>query len=594
VIDVTATTNYSADTMIDVPGITFDTTAASVATFKAVQFGGSGIASDATITGDSHTDTINVGIGQGQTFDGSQLLFSNWTSADKFDINASGGDVTITGPSVSDIINMDANLDSSDKIVGGGGSDTLKLSDGDGSFTEIGASMLQGVATIDLSAGSYNFETESGFLASGQTITINGSSLGASDDMYFDVSQDALGKYVIDTGAGYSRITLNDQADAVHAGSGTTIIDTDGVISTKDQIDGGGFTELNLDGDYSSGFTFGAATIKDVADVALESGHSYKLALNAANVPAGTSLEVDGSSLGTGDSLTLNGSHVTDGAIVVLGGAGRDVLTGGSSTTYSDGFDFFGTGTLSAADRIDGGSGSDNTLYLSGDYSSGFQFEASTITNVQDIYLFSGHSYKLTLASGEIDDSNHALNIEGGALLSTDSLVFNGSKETGGDLTIQGGAGNDTLTGGTGDDIITGGAGADHLNGGGGANDQFVYNYVGDSTSSNYDTITGFNAAGDTIDIETGLGGVAAFNTEVSSGLLRTAHFDTDLATAIGATQLGAHDAVLFAPTSGNLAGQLFIIIDQNGVAGYQAGQDLLIDITGATNLSHLQTGVDI
>jgi Ca2+-binding RTX toxin-like protein len=594
VIDVTATTNYSADTITDVPGVTFDTTASSTATFKATQFGGSGIASDATITGDSHTDTINVTIGSGQTFDGAQLQFSNWTAADKFDVTATSDDVTITGTTGNDTFNMGAFFDSSDTIVGGGGADTLKLSGGNGEFTQIDASMLQGVATIDLSAGSYNLATESGFLASGQSITINGSSLGASNEMYFDASQDTVGKYVIDTGAGYNKITLNDQTDVVHAGSGTTLIYSDGVISNKDQIDGAGFTELVLNGDYSSGFTFGAATIKDVADVALESGHSYKLTLNAANVAAGTSLEVDGSSLGTSDSLTVNGSHVTDGGLVILGGAGKDVLTGGSSMTYSDAFDFFGTGTLNAADRIDGGSGSANILYLNGDYSSGFQFQAATLTNVQNIGLFSGHSYKLTLASGAINDATHALDIDGGALLATDSLVFNGSKESGGNLSIQGGAGNDTLTGGMGDDIITGGGGADHLNGGGGANDQFVYNHVSDSTSSNYDTIVGFNAAGDTINIETGLGGVAAFNTEVTTGLLQTAHFDADLATAIGANQLGAHDAVLFDPSSGNLKGQLFIIIDQNGVAGYQAGQDLVIDITGATNLSHLEPGTVI
>jgi hypothetical protein len=76
----------------------------------------------------------------------------------------------------------------------------------------------------------------------------------------------------------------------------------------------------------------------------------------------------------------------------------------------------------------------------------------------------------------------------------------------------------------------------------------------------------------------------------VSAGRLATATFDANLATAIGANQLHAGDAVLFNPSTGNLAGHAFLIVDENGVAGYQAGQDLVIDITGATNLAQFST----
>jgi hypothetical protein len=48
-----------------------------------------------------------------------------------------------------------------------------------------------------------------------------------------------------------------------------------------------------------------------------------------------------------------------------------------------------------------------------------------------------------------------------------------------------------------------------------------------------------------------------------------------------------APDAVLFTPTTGNLAGHAFLIVDENGVAGYQAGADVVIELTNATNLSH-------
>jgi hypothetical protein len=47
---------------------------------------------------------------------------------------------------------------------------------------------------------------------------------------------------------------------------------------------------------------------------------------------------------------------------------------------------------------------------------------------------------------------------------------------------------------------------------------------------------------------------------------------------------------VLFTPDRGTLAGHTFLIVDANGTAGYQAGQDYVIDITGATNLGSLST----
>ena len=57
------------------------------------------------------------------------------------------------------------------------------------------------------------------------------------------------------------------------------------------------------------------------------------------------------------------------------------------------------------------------------------------------------------------------------------------------------------------------------------------------------------------------------------------------------AGQLHAGDAVLFTPDSGNLAGHTFLVIDFNGVAGYQAGADLVIQLESATHLNNLSIG---
>jgi hypothetical protein len=71
---------------------------------------------------------------------------------------------------------------------------------------------------------------------------------------------------------------------------------------------------------------------------------------------------------------------------------------------------------------------------------------------------------------------------------------------------------------------------------------------------------------------------------------LRTAHFDDDLATIVSAGQLGAAHAVLYTPDGGNLAGETFLIVDQNGTAGYQAGEDLVINLLAPVNTESLGT----
>ncbi len=69
----------------------------------------------------------------------------------------------------------------------------------------------------------------------------------------------------------------------------------------------------------------------------------------------------------------------------------------------------------------------------------------------------------------------------------------------------------------------------------------------------------------------------------MTTGALSTATFDSDLASDVGAGQMAAHHAVLFTADAGTLSGHTFLVVDENGTAGYQAGADLVIDVTGAT-----------
>ncbi len=165
---------------------------------------------------------------------------------------------------------------------------------------------------------------------------------------------------------------------------------------------------------------------------------------------------------------------------------------------------------------------------------------------------------------------------------------FDGSAETKGafhfkgDYIFEGGSGDDIIDGGHANNYFTGNGGADVINCN--ANrDILYYNLVSDSTSTTYDTVNDFNPNADFFNLTFA---VSAVDAKVSAGALSTASFDTDLAAAIGASQLGADHAVIFTPNSGTLSGDHFLIIDANGVAGYQASQDLVILLGTPSNLN--------
>jgi len=241
--------------------------------------------------------------------------------------------------------------------------------------------------------------------------------------------------------------------------------------------------------------------------------------------------------------------NLTQGGIdTVSGGTGNDTINMGAA--------------LTAADKIDGGAGTD-TVTLNGNYAAGVTFNATTLVNVEKITLATGHSYKLTTNNATVA-SGQTLTIDGAALSASSVLTFNGAAETNGHFIIIGGNSADVLTGGA-------------------LSDTFTYTAAAQSTGVHYDTINGFNFSSDKFDIPGGAGVITGINAKVTSGTLSTASFDANLTTAMSDGHLGAHHAVLFTPTTGTLHGQTFLVVDLNGVAGYQTGHDLVIRMNGAT-----------
>ena len=394
--------------------------------------------------------------------------------------------------------------------------------------------------------------------------------------------------------------------DTVSGEGGNDTFNFGATFTNADRVDGGDGTDtLQLDGNYASGVIFQAQTMVNVEEIVVAAGHSYKLVTSDATVAAGSTLTIDASALAPGQTLTFSGLAETDGSFVVNGGAGNDTLTGGAGDDVlngNDGYDKFiltasgndtangGAGgdvfslgaTLTAQDRIDGGSGFDKVI-LNGDYSAGVVLNANTIANVELIQLLAGHDYKLTSNDATVA-VGHGLRVDASLLGTGNALTFNGSAETDGRLFLTGGAGADHLIGGDGNDVLTGNGGADMLTGGSGQ-DHFIYAAVSDSTGANYDRILDFDASFDKFKLPVSVTGIDA---TISSGGLSKANFDANLASAADAAHLAASHAVVFTPDSGGLAGHTFLIVDANGTAGYQADQDLVFDITGAAHLANL------
>ena len=105
-----------------------------------------------------------------------------------------------------------------------------------------------------------------------------------------------------------------------------------------------------------------------------------------------------------------------------------------------------------------------------------------------------------------------------------------------------------------------------------GGTDTLVYAAGSDSTSTGYDTIIGFNADADKFDIT-----VAVTDVTSDSGTISSATFDTDMGNAIN----DGVGATVMTATGGDLGGEVFLVVDMNANNSYDAGTDLVVDITG-------------
>ena len=268
-------------------------------------------------------------------------------------------------------------------------------------------------------------------------------------------------------------------------------------------------------------------------------------------------------------------------AMAFVGGHGNDVMTSSNNPGGMDFNKLFGASgddTLTASSHgatLDGGGGAANLLIAGAG--------ADRLSGGTASYAKSnaGVTIDQTLTAGQV-----SAGYANGDILSNSPNLFVavvgviGSKFAD---SLSGNQNANILKGALGDDTLNGRGGHDTLVGGGGK-DTFVYSAVADSTGVGFDSVSDFDAIDDVFKVGVAVTGI---DNTLHSGTLNSATFDADLDGKIG-HKLKAHHAIQYTPDAGNEAGKVFLIVDQDGHAGYQSGADLVIEITGGTHLNKL------
>jgi Ca2+-binding RTX toxin-like protein len=555
----------------------------------------------------------SLGAGDTLTFDGSAetssalFVFGGFADDTIFTgggndiVNAGPGNDTVNAAGGDDLLAYDANFNAGDRANGGDGFDTLQLSGDYAAGVIFGANTMRDVERIRLATtNNYDLTLHNANVAIAATLTIDAGVLVLGNALTFNGSAIADGNLRVLGGNGEDDITIGQGGfDLVRAGGGNDTIRVDGNLTETTRINGGDATDVViLDGDY--GLAFQSGTLRDVETLQLTAGHDYHLTLSDGNTATSASLTIDGAALGASDRMVIDASdeqaatiHIDGGSAsdVIIGGAsfdvidagnganridltmgGRDIVTAGSGADRID----FGA-TFDALDIVDTGAGFD-TILLDGDYN----MQQFLLPTVEMVRLAPGHSYSLS-ALGE---EGQLMQIDGSHLGPGDFLGFSGGP---GNFGVSGGGADDLLRGGAGSDHLFGNEGNDHLQGNGGGDDldgddgadRFVFLDAADSTGLGYDTAMFANFNEDDFLVPNDITGIDA---SVNTGALNNTSeptFNTNLISALTGN-LAPNHAIVFRPDSGNLGaiGREFLIIDINGVGGYQSNIDIVIDIT--------------
>ncbi|UZO76240.1 S8 family serine peptidase [Microcystis aeruginosa str. Chao 1910] len=452
-------------------------------------------------------------------------------------LDGGAGNDTLDGGADNDTYLFDTDLVlGSDRLIDASGIDTLNFA---ATTTKtinlnLGSTAAQTVTAGNLTLTLASATAFENVIGGSLNDTILGNSLansltgGAGNDTLSGLG----GNDTLDGGAGND--TLDGGAD-----NDTYLFDTDLVLGSDRLIDASGIDTLN----------FAATTTKTIN---LNLGSTAAQTVTAGNLTltlaSATAFEnVIGGSLND----TILGNSLANS---LTGGAGNDTLSGLGGNDTLDG----GAGN----DTLDGGADNDTYLFdtdlvLGSDRlidASGIDTLNFAATTTKTINLNLGSAVAQTVTAGNLTltlaSATAFENVIGGSL--NDNIVGNSLANS--------------LTGGLGKDTLTGSTGLDTLN----------YNSLGESLLSGFDVIQGYSGTGASLDRINAPGSIAAITLTASKGTA------TSLTEA--AIQLVLTNAAFAANTAAafKVTGQsgTFIALN-NGVAGFQAASDAIIQLSG-------------
>jgi len=406
----------------------------------------------------------------------------------------------------------------------------------------------------------------------------------------------------VQLGGGNDRVDMGTYSDSDHADGGTGIdglcADLSGtssnvkinlVTNTYSGPNGSSFVNFEYLGGFSvSGFKTGTGNdIIVTADLNLVDNVATGFGADTVTVYNGFDVVSGGSG---SDTLIIDYRNAT-GAVINNVGPTETASNGYYSGEYTDGGTRKVTYQLIENFQIHGGHGADvittgeneDVFFHIGENSAGYAADTIDLAAGDDLLDadMSALTTQVVLSqSGGGAGNLFAFGVSKVAYTGAERFhVIGGSANdilTGlnGVDRLEGGAGVDTLAGAGGNDVLFGGLGGDLLDGGAN-NDDFFYASAADSTGLNHDVINGFAKTADDIDLDVTVTGYAG----TATGTLSTATFDSDMAAAMNGL-LGVHQAAVFNVSAGDRAGQKFVVVDANGIAGYQAGEDYVFRFT--------------
>lgn len=502
--------------------------------------------------------------------------YTGAAGGDSFQLFGAGAD-TFRGNGGNDYVTVNNNngsIGGDDILDGGSGLDILSMYafapetivyDG---FHLAGFEILQSNGTLVV-----DIRLTDGALAAGNKLTVDlFNSSDSSSSLKIDASAETNGILHVKTATGgHDSLTGGAMNDTLNGGEGNDTLTGNG---GADVLAGGKGNDSYVDptaseitelanGGTDTVFSKSAFSLETLANV-------ERLTLTGGLAVNGTGNAAANLILGNTGANLLRG---LDSADTLNGGAGNDTLEGGSG-----------------ADSLIGGIGNDSFVNPTGDVVvEGLNGGLDTVQSNVSYALTGAANVERLLLTGTANIDGNGNDLDNFIQGTTGSNVLNGLL---GNDTLQGGGGADTLNGGDGADSLAGGAGGDRLSPGTDTvADHIRAIDVADSTGVARDVIVALDLNGEDIfDLATSAvpTGIAA---KITTGVLNEANFDGDLAAAVNASALPAHNAVLFDPSGGtaDYANTVYLIVDANGIAGYQAGQDYVFQLLGLTGT--LSTG---